>query len=78
MHFCLLFLWSAVISVEASCSSVFRNEAVSGFLQKYVLCLGVIKGSVVTFPLQNLPIPSRMGNAGAQMQVAQIDPQVFT
>lgn len=32
----------------------------------------MIKGSGVTFSLQNLPIPSRMGNAGAQIQVAQI------
>lgn len=50
----------------------FSNETVSVFLQKYALYLGVIKGSSVTFFLQNLPIPSRMGNAGAQMQVAQI------
>lgn len=66
------FLWSAVILVETSCSWVFRKETVSVFLQKYALYLGVKKGSSVTFSLQSLPIPSRMGNAGAQMQVAQI------
>lgn len=72
IHFHLLSLWTAVVSVEASGSWVFRNETVSVFLQKYALYLGMIKGSGVTFSLQNLPIPSRMGNAGAQIQVAQI------
>lgn len=58
--------------IEACRSWVFRNEAVSVFLQKNALCLGVVEGSGVTFSPQNLPEPSRMGNAGAQMQVAQI------
>lgn len=47
-----------------------RNCSV--FLQTCSLYLGVVKAAGATFSLQNLPISSVVGNAGAQVQVAQI------
>lgn len=48
------------------------NENISVFLQKCTLYPSTVKVAGATFSLQNLPIPTMVGNAGAQVQVARI------
>lgn len=48
------------------------NETVSVFLQKCTSYPSTVKAAGATFSLQNLPIPTMVGNAGAQVQVARI------
>ena len=53
------------------------RETISGVLEKCTLSLCMVKAAGAAFSLQNLPVPSVVGNSGAR-GAGGSDPQVFT